>query len=71
MTILRVFMRIHRGVAKYNMPLYTNLFRIHSMLYNMNMKEAIEEAMKIAVSTMILRLIIMKIVKIYTNNILI
>ncbi len=64
-------MRIHRGIAKYNMPLYTNLFKIHSELYKINIKEALEEAVKIAVSIITLRLIIVKIVKIYTNKILI
>ena len=55
----------------FNMPLYTNLFKIHNELYRMNIKEALEEAIKIAVSIIILRLITEKIVKIYTNKILI
>ncbi len=56
-SVLRVFMRIRRVVAKYDMPLYTNLFKIHSELYKMNIREAVEEAVKIMVSTIILRLI--------------
>ena len=56
-SILRIFMRIRRVVAKYDMPLYTNLFKIHSELYKMNIREAVEEAVKIMVSTIILRLI--------------
>ncbi len=70
-SVLRTFMRIHRGVAKYNMPLYTNLFKIHNELYKMNIKEALEEAIKIVVSIIILTLITGKIVEIYTNKILI
>ena len=67
-SVLKVFMRIYRGVSKYNMPLYTNLFKIHSMLYRIDIKEMLEEAMKIAVSIIILRLIIVKIVKMYTSK---
>lgn len=45
-SIFRPFMAVHRGVAKYNMPLYASLFQLHRELRQMEAQSALEHAIK-------------------------
>jgi len=39
-------MAVHRGAAKYNMPLYASLYQLHRELRQMEAIQALEQAIK-------------------------
>lgn len=43
----RPFMAVHRGIAKYNVPLYTSLFQIHRRLRRIDAPSALKQALKV------------------------
>jgi len=58
-SLLRSFMRVHRGIAKYNTEGYLLMFALHRRVYRMDFEDGIREAMRVLL--LLLRL---------TNNIL-
>ena len=45
-SMFRPFMAVHRGVAKYNVPLYASLFQVHRQIRQMEAPSALKHALK-------------------------
>jgi hypothetical protein len=54
-SIFRPFMAVHRGVAKYNMPLYASLYQLHRELRQMEAIQALEQAIKATLFALFLK----------------
>jgi transposase-like protein len=53
-SIFRPFISIHRGVAKYNMPLYVSLYQLHREIRRMKAVQALEHTIKTILSLLLL-----------------
>jgi len=69
-SIFRLFISTHRGVAKYNMPLYTSLYQLHRETRRMEAIQALKYTIKTILS-LLLQKILVKASPYTTNNILI
>ena len=56
-SILRPFISIHRGVAKYNMPLYISLYQLHRETRRMKAVQALEHIIKIILSLLLQKIL--------------
>jgi transposase-like protein len=69
-SIFRLFISTHRGVAKYDMPLYTSLYQLHRETRRMEAIQALKYTIKTILS-LPLQKILVKDSPYTTNNILI
>ena len=57
-SIFRLFISIHRGVAKYNMPLYTSLYQLHREIRRMKAVQALEHTIKTILSLLLEKILV-------------
>ena len=49
-SVFKTFIRIHRGVAKYNLPLYVSLYQLHIRVASMNLFDGFRYVMEVILS---------------------